>query len=330
MTAKACQTLTMTALLCLSAVQTPLAQTADDRQALQVSALNYQLKPRLLVDGVYVVEGANADFAVTNGCNIINTGFIVGDTGVVVINTGPSRLYGEQLLASIRTITPKPIAAVLNLNLHPDYFLGNQAFATTPILASNVTRTGMAREASMYESNLFRLCGDWMKGTESKLPDTALTPGIRMLGGRSLLLKEYRGHTASDMVVVDEKSGVVFAGGLVFVDRIPTMPHAELPQWQSSLSQLQTDLTQLPVALTWLVPSHGPVRQTPEGIAQTQSHLRWTDTVLAAAAQKGQEMTQVLKTPIPAPFSTWAAADTEFARNVTKLYPGYEAKVWGR
>jgi hypothetical protein len=41
--------------------------------------LDYRLRARELAPGVYVVEGANADFSPANGCNIINTGFIVGD-----------------------------------------------------------------------------------------------------------------------------------------------------------------------------------------------------------------------------------------------------------
>ena len=41
-------------------------------------------------------------------------------------------------------------------------------------------------------------------------------------------LREYRGHTDSDLVLVDKASGVVFAGGLVFAQRIPTTPHAQI------------------------------------------------------------------------------------------------------
>jgi glyoxylase-like metal-dependent hydrolase (beta-lactamase superfamily II) len=87
------------------------------------------LKARALAPGVYVVEGANDDFSLANGCNIINTGFITTGAGVLVINTGTSRLYGEQLRALIARTTPEPVAQVIHLNLHPDYFLGNQAFA---------------------------------------------------------------------------------------------------------------------------------------------------------------------------------------------------------
>ena len=130
-----------------------LAQAADPE------TLDYRLRARELAAGVYAVEGTNADFAVANGCNIINTGFIVTGAGVVVINTGPSRRYGEQLRALIARTTREPIVRVVHLNLHPDYFLGNQAFADVPRLATPRTRAGMQREARAYEDNLYRLCG---------------------------------------------------------------------------------------------------------------------------------------------------------------------------
>ena len=70
-----------------------------------VARLDYGLAARALAPGVWVVEGANADFSVANGCNIINTGFIATGKGVVVINTGPSKRYGEQLRALISRTT---------------------------------------------------------------------------------------------------------------------------------------------------------------------------------------------------------------------------------
>lgn len=292
------------------------------------SSLDYQLKARALATGVYVVEGHNADFSPANGCNIINTGFIETDVGVLVINTGPSRLYGEQLRALIARTTPKPVAQVLHLNLHPDYFLGNQAFADVSRRATAETAAGIARESSSYESNLYKACGDWMKGTETLAPNTVQTPGRWTLGNRHFELRAYQGHTASDLVLVDMASGVAFVGGLAFADRIPTTPHAKLPLWQSSLTQLSADLASLLPGerLHFVVPSHGPVRADAHALDQTREYLTWLDARLSHAAQSGLEMVDVLRSPVPAPYRNWAAINTEYARNVTHLYPNYEVQ----
>lgn len=290
------------------------------------AALDYQLKARLLAPGVYVVEGANADFTPANGCNIINTGFIDTEAGVLVINTGPSRLYGEQLRALIARTTARPVAQVLHLNLHPDYFLGNQAFADVPRRATAETRAGIAREAASYESNLYRLCGDWMKGTETLAPNTDQLPGRWTLGSRHFELRAYQGHTASDLVLLDLDSGVAFVGGLAFASRIPTTPHADVPRWLESLNLLASDLqTALPGnQLRYVVPSHGPVRADTSALQQTHAYLSWLDATLQQGAQTGLEMVDVLRSPMPPAFRDWAAVGTEFTRNVTHLYPRYE------
>ncbi len=289
---------------------------------------DYRLQARALAPGVWVVEGENADFSVANGCNIINTGFIATGSGVLVVNTGPSRRYGEQLRALIARTTPEPVVQVLQLNLHPDYFLGHQAFADVPRVATAATRAGVARESAAYETNLYRLCGDWMKGTETLAPDRELVvppEGLRWrVGGREFELREWRGHTDSDLVLVDRASGVVFAGGLVFSRRVPTTPHAQVPAWLASLDALQT-MTGLDQAQ--VVPSHGPVHRGTEGLEQTRRYLRWLDGRFRDAAGQGQEMNELLRAAVPAEFRAWAAFDTEYLRNIAHLYPRYEREA---
>jgi quinoprotein relay system zinc metallohydrolase 1 len=292
----------------------------------QAQSLDYKLAARALADNVYVVEGANADFTPANGCNIINTGFIVTGAGVVVVNTGPSKLYGEQLRTLIARTTREPIAQVLHLNLHPDYFLGNQAFADVPRKATAATRAGMQREAKSYEDNLYRLCGDWMKGTQALLPQQDVAPGTFALGAREFELREFAGHTASDLVLIDKTSGVVFAGGLVFHQRLPTTPHAEPKRWLASLDVLAPLLS----ADRTIVPSHGPVHRGDAGLAQTRDYLRWLDQSFARWAQEGADVNDVLRAPMPTAFRAWAAYPAEYVRNVAHLWPRYEKEALGR
>ena len=292
-----------------------LAQAADPK------ALDYRLQARELAAGVYVVEGANADFSVANGCNIINTGFIATGAGVVVINTGPSRRYGEQLRALIARTTREPILKVVHLNLHPDYFLGNQAFADVPRAATPRTRAGMQREAKGYEDNLYRLCGDWMQGTEALLPSVDAVAGTERIGGHEIETIELSGHTDSDLVLIDRTRGIVFTGGLVFAQRIPTTPHAKLDAWRDSLTQLAA----WPFK-TW-VPSHGTVTGDNAAIAATQRYLAWLDQAFRGAAERGLDMNEVLRMPVPPEFRQWAAFETEYVRNVANLYPRYEQRA---
>jgi quinoprotein relay system zinc metallohydrolase 1 len=305
-------------LVCMAWAVTTVAHAQTPPQA-DKATFDYKLKARALATGVWVVEGANADFTQDNGCNIINTGFIATGAGVVVINTGPSRLYGEQLRQLVERTTPERIVQVIHLNLHPDYFLGNQAFANVPTRATTVTREGMAREGKAYEDNLYKACGDWMKGTQFEAARDAITPGPFKVGTREFDLQELRGHTQSDLVLIDKASGVMFAGGLVFADRIPTTPHAEPKRWLASLATLAAMKPKL------VVPSHGPVHEGLRGIEQTRDYVRWLDQSFTTFASQGLDMNDVLRAPMPAAFKQWAAYPAEYVRNVAHLYKGYES-----
>ena len=91
---------------------------------LRAADFDYQLAAEQVAPGVYVVGGENGDLSFGNGGNILNTGFIVTGEGVVVVDAGPSRLYGEQLIALIRATTDEPIVRVFITHHHGDHVMG--------------------------------------------------------------------------------------------------------------------------------------------------------------------------------------------------------------
>lgn len=292
------------------------------------SNLDYKLQAKQIAKDTYVFEGANDDFSRANGCNIINTGFIVTSDGVVVINTGVSKLYGEQQRQAIAKVTNKKIKLVLNLNLHPDYFLGNQAYADVPIAALPASIQGMKEEGASYTDNLYRICGDWMTATESKPATQVIQPGLMSVSdaNHQLELIQFNGHTAADLVLWDRTTGVVFAGGLVFADRVPTTPHANISEWLKSLETVSKWNTSKQIKA--LVPSHGPYSKGLEGIEQTKEYLTWLDQSFKNAALQGMDISEVLRLPVPYKFRGFAALKPEYLRNVTHLYPSYEKEIF--
>ena len=279
---------------------------------------DYGLAPRAVADGVWVLTGLTQDFSHQNGGNIVNTGFIVGDSGVVVIDSGPSRRYGEQLAAAIARVTPLPVVLVINTHHHPDHFLGNQAFAPATLAALALTRRGIETEGDTFNSNMYRLTGDWMRDTEVAAPTRTLAAGALEAGGRTLELIALDGHTGADLAVFDPHTGTLFAGDLVFHARTPTTPHADIARWQASLDALGA----LPFKV--LVPGHGPVAHDGKPIAQTRAWLAWLDRSLREGAAAGLDMTEMLALPLPAVFARLALAQTEYARSVSHLYPAAE------
>ncbi len=313
------------ALLLAACALAATAQTAPAPAQPDMASLDYRLKPRRIAENTWVIEGAVADFSRANGCNIINTAFIATGEGVLVINTGPSRLYGEQQRRAIAAVTDEPVRQVLNLNLHPDYFFGNQAWADRPTQALAGSIAGQRAEGEAYADNLYRLCGDWMRATVATPAREALAPQTLRLGPHVLQLQRLQGHTADDLVLLDEHTGVLFAGGLVFARRVPTTPHADAGAWLSSLDQLQQWHAQ--GRFRQVVPSHGPVHAGLEGIAQTRDWLQWLTALMQTSAEQGLDLSELLRQAVPERFASWAAQPAELHRSLAQWYPRYERQA---
>lgn len=292
---------------------------------LAAAELAYDLEPRQIAADTWLVEGSTENFAADNGGEIVNVAFIVTHAGVVLIDTGISRRYGEALRAAIGRITDQPIALVINTHHHPDHVFGNQAFADVPIAALAGTRELLAEQGPAFADNMYRLLGDWMRGTEVLLPTQTLEPGVREIGGHRLQLLALRGHTGADLAIFDETTGVLFASDLLFYQRALTTPQTPgLDVWLGDLAVLE----QLPYKL--LVPGHGPVAIGHEPFAQMRDYLGWLDGLLRQAVAEGKDMNEAIRAPIPERFAGISLARFELTRTVSHLYPKYEAQVFQR
>ncbi len=293
--------------------------------ALNAAEFDYALQARQIAPDVHVFVGRTEDFTPANGGNIVNTGFIVAPGGTIVIDSGSSRRYGEQMRRAIAGITPKPLALVINTHHHPDHFLGNQAFADTPIAALAATRQGISAEGNVFAENLYGLTGDWMKGTEVFAPTQTLAAGTLEVAGRRLRLMALNGHTEADLVIYDEASGVLFAGDLVFNQRAPTTPHARIDHWLAALDQLEA-ITREP-GFKMLVPGHGEVAPDGAPIRQTRAWLVWLQRALRESAAAGLDMNEVLARPLPPEFARLPVAASEYRRSVGHLFPAAEQEA---
>ncbi len=288
---------------------------------------DYRLVPVPVAQDVYAFIGKTEDFDTVNGGNIVNTAFIVAAQGVIVIDSGPSLRYGQQMRRAIAAVTAKPIALVINTHHHPDHFLGNQAFADVPIAALAETRNGIAADGNAFAENLFRMSGDWMRGTEVQLPGQTLGAGVIEVAGRRLRLVALDGHTGADLVIVDATSGVIFAGDLAFNGRAPTTPHADVAHWLKALDQLE-GLTGEP-GFKALLPGHGAPTADVAPIRQTRAWLTWLSAALRDAARAGLDMNDVLARPLPPEFASLPVAASEYRRSVGHLFPAAEQEALG-
>jgi len=155
----------------------------------------------------------------------------------------------------------------------------------------------------------------------------ALAPQTLRLGRHVLHLQRLQGHTGDDLVLLDEHTGVLFAGGLVFANRVPTTPHADAGAWLASLDQLRQWHAQGRFRL--VVPSHGPVHAGLQGMEQTRDWLQWLTALMQTSAAQGLDLSELLRQPVPERFAAWAAQPAELHRSLAQWYPRYERQALG-
>lgn len=284
--------------------------------------MRYSLDAREIAPKTWGVFGARDYFSMSNGGNIANVAFIEVPDGVVVVDTGPSRRFGEALLDLIAQKVPgKRVIRVYNTHHHPDHFLGNQVFDPVVIASSSGVIDNITSQGEAMAGNMYRLVGDWMRGTVVTAPGAALSASEDDVGGRRFGLQYLSGHTSADLVVRDLETGVLFAGDLAFLNRAPTTPSADLTKWRQAIATLRATDRAL------LLPGHGPKDSASAALDQTLDWLDWLDGTLRDAVSRGLTMNEAMLIKLPARFVALGVAQGEYERSVVHLYQRLEDEL---
>ncbi len=287
--------------------------------------LAYRITPEKVTDDVWVVRGVDAPIAMGNGGAIANITILATEAGTVLVDCGPSLRYGTALKSAAEALTGKPVIRVYLTHLHPDHIYGAAAFAPGIVAATPQLASLLKREAAGFSDGMYRLLGDWMRGTEFTAPGLILSADHETFGSRRLRLLPLAGHSPADLAILDQATGTLIAGDLVFHDRAPSTPHADLAQWHAALKTLEA------LDHKRVVPGHGPVDVTPAtAIAQTRDWLDWLAATLRAAVIAGDDNVAAGNVAIPARFASLQAARYELQRSVSHLYPALEAELLPR
>ena len=289
-----------------------------------LAAGDYDLIPEQVAPGVYVFWGFQEPQTPDNGARIANDGFIVGEDAVLVIDSGPNRLYGDQMFDAVASVTDRPVRHLVITHHHFDHAFGMSAFSQRGIEVVMHTDAApyLASEGAQILGLMTELIGpDWTAGTTIGKPSRTITNSQNIdLGGRIVTITAFGGgHTAGDMVIMDQASKTLFAGDLVFNERPSTVPHADIPTW----------LDQLDILASWgwelLIPGHGPLVTDPEPLRAAQAYLGFLQTHTACSYRQGDSPVEALMIDIPPPHDHLAMIDVEFQRAVFQLFRKYEA-----
>jgi quinoprotein relay system zinc metallohydrolase 2 len=273
--------------------------------------------------GVYVHFGATALMTAANEGAIANVGFIVGGDAVAVVDTGGSVREGRRLLATIRQVTNRPIKYVINTHGHPDHVFGNAAFEAPSAMFVGHKNLPQAMAAHMpYYVDAFR------RSTGALVDDVKLVPPSLTidtdkesrldLGHRSLVLKAWRpSHSDSDLTVLDETTGTLFAGDLLFVQHIPVMD-GSIRGWLTTIEEL----AQMPAKK--VIPGHGPASDWPSALAPERAYLDRLAGDCRDMIKRGVPLAEAAQIAGSSEKAHWELFEDYNARNATAAYSELE------
>jgi glyoxylase-like metal-dependent hydrolase (beta-lactamase superfamily II) len=225
-----------------------------------------------------------------------NSGVVIGDDGVMVIDTTATPIMAQDLIRRIREVTDKPIKYVVLSHYHAVRVLGASAYGAQEIIASRGTLE-MIRErgAQDMQSEIERF-PRLFQSVESipglTWPTMVFDGELTLMMGKLevRILHPGRGHTKGDTVVWLPQTKILFSGDLVEYAATPYCGDAQLADWPATLDKLSA------LKPEKLVPGRGDAlvtpRQVAEGIAGTRSFVT---QLLAGARQdvaQGKDLKQ--------------------------------------
>ena len=273
--------------------------------------------------GVFVHQGRYEIFTPRNSGDTSNAGFIVGRDGVAVIDTGGSPRVGAALLAAIRARTKLPIKYVITTHMHPDHGFGNVAFVgekPTFVGHAKLPRA-LAARAERYLAINKELLGDAFEGTQIVPPTELVKDRLEVdLGDRKLLIEAHAtAHTDNDVTVLDEKTGTMFLGDLLFAKHVPALD-GSIRGWLALIGKLEA---RNDVKLA--VPGHGPASmQWPSALAAEQRYLNKIADDVRVMIKQGKTLAEAAETAGMSEKDAWLLFKEYHARNVSAAFAELE------
>ena len=208
-------------------------------------------------DQVYALLGPIGFPGKENRGYMVNSTAIIGDEGVILVDTGFTDEIGRHLKAAVAQITDKPVTYIINTHHHGDHTLGNSEFEGAQIISAEKCR-------DLVNETGYEWIGLVENMTGYKFPNTKPVPAsivypedsqntVTLLGVEMQLRVPHGSHTPGDMMVYLPKFQILISGDILVNRMIPSFRDAHVKTWINTLEQIQN------MDIKTIIPGHGPL-----------------------------------------------------------------------
>ena len=230
-----------------------------------------------------------------------NTGIIIGDDAVMVIDTQATPVMAQDVIRRIREVTDKPIKYVVMSHYHAVRVLGASAYMAEggeQIIASRDTYDLVVERGEFDKASEIGRFPRLFQNVES-IPDGLTWPTMTFEGKMSVwlgslevqLIQLGRGPPKGDTVAWIPSEKILFSGDLVEFDATPYAGDAYFKDWPQTLDNVAALQPQK------LVPGRGAALTTPEqvkaGLEGTRDFIKELYDSVQAGAAAGKNLRAV-------------------------------------
>ncbi|CQR70676.1 Carbapenem-hydrolyzing beta-lactamase BlaB-1 precursor [Sporomusa ovata DSM 2662] len=189
-----------------------------------------------------------------------NTGVIIGQDGIVVIDTLMSAKEAQRLINDIRALSDKPIKYVVTTHYHADHVLGSSELVKlgATIISQDIDKNNLKKAGPtmlQYVQNSCGLTEKDLEGTTIAYPTLTFNEQMEIDLGDQTIKLIYPGpsHTNGSILVYLPGKKILFTGDILFTGYHPYIADGNIPSWLTVLDYIQKmDVDQI-------IPGHGPI-----------------------------------------------------------------------
>jgi glyoxylase-like metal-dependent hydrolase (beta-lactamase superfamily II) len=287
---------------------------------------------------IYFSIGSTSVPSHENEGDTSNAGFVVTSDGVVVFDALGTPSLGWALLEEIRRVTDKPIRYVVVSHYHADHIYGLQAFrdhTDAIIVAQDRASEYKENEATADERADARLeqrrdaLAPWVdEQTRIVPPDITFSDKATIaLGGKQFqLLYAGPAHSSSDIMMLVQPDGVLFAGDIVQNGRVPFMNSADVDtaRWLNALREVDR------LQPSFIIPGHGrPSTKAREAIEFTSRYIEYVRAAMQKAVDAWADFATAYAQTDWSAYSKAPAFDESNKGNAYRIFLELEAAKFG-
>ncbi|MFZ6646093.1 MBL fold metallo-hydrolase [Undibacterium sp. TJN25] len=270
-----------------------MTQQSDNETTPPWDAARVNLTSKELAPGVYAVM---PDDVFAKDHVGTTAGFLIGERGVLVVESMLNGDLASQLIGLVRQVTTKPIRFLVNTSYHGDHAYGNYLFPeSTVVIQHPATKKYM--EENFEEDRRFMIGlmgkGKGIERVQARTADIAVSDMISVdLGGLRIEVKHFGfAQTPGDLVVWAPDAKVLWVGNMIQAPA-PALPWLLEGRHKETIATLTRVREFLPEDAT-IIPGHGrPMR--PADLDFPLRYLRELDSIVRAAIKAGRSIESTL------------------------------------